>query len=89
MYISWPPVSFLGLCPIKEGVLDKVELDRVESYLKRTFGAKTLNLRPQPKKTDMAEVFLGDEFIATLYREEEDGEISYQFQMAILDMDLD
>ncbi|MEE8578924.1 MAG: DUF3126 family protein, partial [Hyphomicrobium sp.] len=40
------------------------------------------------KKTDSAEVFIGDEFIAVLFREDEDGEISYQFQMAILDLDL-
>jgi hypothetical protein len=37
----------------------------------------------------MAEVFINDEFIATLYREVEEGETSYQFQMAILDMDLE
>lgn len=83
------PLTAMGIGLTEEDVLDKAELDKVESYLKRTLGAKTLNLRPQPKKTDMAEVFLGDEFIATLYREDEDGEVSYQFQMAILDMDLD
>jgi len=69
--------------------VDKNELHKLETYLKKTFGATTLNLRPQPKKNDMAEVFIGDEFIATLYREDEDGETSYQFQMAILDIDLD
>jgi hypothetical protein len=37
----------------------------------------------------MAEVFIGDEFIAPIYREEEDGEVSYQLQMAILDFDLE
>ena len=50
---------------------------------------RTLEVRPQPKKDDMAEVFINDEFVATLYREVEDGETSYQFQMAILDMDLE
>ena len=69
--------------------MDKKEIQRLENYLKKTFGATTLNLRPQPKKNDMAEVFIGDEFIATLYREDEDGELSYQFQMAILDIDLE
>lgn len=69
--------------------MDKSEIERLERYLSKTFGASKLNIRPQPKKTDMAEVFLGDEFIATLYREVEDGETSYQFQMAILDIDLD
>ncbi|HWK39125.1 MAG TPA: DUF3126 family protein, partial [Hyphomicrobium sp.] len=38
---------------------------------------------------DSAEVFVDGEFIAVLFREEEDGEVSYQFQMAILDVDLE
>ena len=33
--------------------------------------------------------FIGDEFIATLYRIDEDGEVEYQMQMAILEMDLE
>jgi hypothetical protein len=66
----------------------KEELAKVQAYLRKTFGAPTLELRPQPKKQDMAEVFIGGEFVATLYREDEDGEVSYQFQMAILEMDL-
>ncbi len=69
--------------------MDKQELARLQSYLNKVFGSTRLELRPQPKKTDMCEVFVDGEFIATLYREEEDGELSYQFQMAILEMDLD
>ncbi len=68
--------------------MTKDEIERLENYLRKTFNGTPIELRPQPKKTDMAEVFIKDEFIATLYREEEDGEISYQFQMAILDFDL-
>ncbi len=69
--------------------MDKAELAKLETYLRKTFGLANLNLRPQPKKTDMAEVFIGDEFIATLYRIDEDGEVEYQLQMAILEMDLE
>ncbi|MEO1205828.1 MAG: DUF3126 family protein [Pseudomonadota bacterium] len=68
--------------------MDKTEIARVEAYLKSTFGKPGLELRAQPKKPEMAEVFIDDEFIATLYRDVEDGETSYQFQMAILEMDL-
>ncbi len=68
--------------------MKKEELARLQSYLRKTLGATTLEVRPQPKKDDMAEVFVNGEFIATLYREVEEGETSYQFQMAILDMDL-
>ena len=69
--------------------MKKDELARLQTYLKKTFGAATLEVRPQPKKDDMAEVFIGGEFVAALYKEVEDGETSYQLQMAILDMDLE
>jgi hypothetical protein len=66
----------------------KEEVARLQAYLRKTFGAQTLEVRPQPKKDDMAEVFINNEFVAALYREVEEGETSYQLQMAILDMDL-
>jgi hypothetical protein len=67
----------------------KEELIRLEAYLRKTFGTKTLTVRARPKKEDSAEVYIGDDFIAVLFREDEDGEVSYQFQMAILEMDLE
>ena len=69
--------------------MDKEEIARLQANLRKTFGTTNLEIRARPKKTDSAEVFIGDEFIAVLFREEEDGEISYQFQMAILDLDLE
>lgn len=69
--------------------MKKDELAKLQAYLKKTFGAAKLEVRPQPKKEDMAEVFINGEFVATLYREVDDGETSYQFQMAILEMDLE
>jgi hypothetical protein len=35
-----------------------------------------------------AEVYLGDEFLGVIFRDDEDGELSYNFSMAILDIDL-
>jgi hypothetical protein len=67
----------------------KDELTRLETYLKKTFGTKNLTVRARPKKDDSAEVYVGDDFVAILFREDEDGEVSYQFQMAILEMDLE
>ena len=67
----------------------KDELTRLETYLRKTFGAASLEVRPQPKKNDMAEIFINGDFIATLYRIDEDGEVEYQLQMAILEMDLE
>jgi hypothetical protein len=69
--------------------VNKEEVARLQAYLRKTFGTPNLEVRPRPKKDDSAEVFIGGEFIAVLFREEEDNEVSYQFQMAILDVDLD
>ncbi len=69
--------------------MKKDELARLQTYLRKTFGAPSLEVKAQPKKDDMAEVFINGEFVAALYREVEDGETSYQLQMAILDMDLE
>ena len=69
--------------------MTKEELARVQAYLRKTFGTASLEVRAQPKKADMAEVFVGGEFVATLYRIEEEGEVEYQMQMAILEMDLE
>jgi hypothetical protein len=66
----------------------KDELTRLEAYLKKTFGTRNLTVRARPKKDDSAEVYIGEDFVAVLFREEEDGEVSYQFQMAILELDL-
>jgi hypothetical protein len=67
----------------------KEDVPKLQKYLRKTFRCDALRVVMHPKKKDMAEVSVGDEFIATLYREEDDGEVSYQLQMAILDVDLD
>jgi hypothetical protein len=69
--------------------LKKDEIAKLQAYLRKTFGTPSLEVKAQPKKDDMAEVFIQGEFVAALYREVEDGETSYQLQMAILDMDLE
>jgi hypothetical protein len=67
----------------------KDDLPRLEAYLRKVFGSQAIRIVMNPKKSDMAEVFVGEEFIAPIYRDEDDGEISYQLQMAILDVDLE
>jgi len=67
----------------------KSDLPRVQKYLRKLFRTNELKVIPHARKKDMAEVFIGEEYIAPLYREEEDGEVSYQLQVVILDVDLD
>jgi Protein of unknown function (DUF3126) len=65
------------------------ELKKLDAYFKRTFGNPTISVKARPRKDDSAEVFLGEEFLGVLYRDDEDGDLSYNFSMAILDMDLE
>ena len=67
----------------------KQDIPRLQNYLRKRFNTPTLKVVMPPKKTDMAEVFIGDDMIATLSLDDEDGEVCYQLQMAILDIDLD
>ena len=64
------------------------EILKLERYLQRTFRMKDIEVKQRPQKEDSAEVFIGDEFIGVLFRDEEEGETSYLFQLAILDFDL-
>jgi hypothetical protein len=44
---------------------------------------------PRPKKADSAEVYVGEEFIGVIFLDDEEGDRSFNFQMAILAEDLD
>jgi hypothetical protein len=69
--------------------VDKMELQKVEGYLRQTFNNAAIRVMARPRKTDSAEVYIGDEFIGVLFLDDEDGDKSYSFTMSILDTDLE
>lgn len=69
--------------------MTKDELERIETYMRKLFGNQVISVRGRPKKDDSAEVYVGEEFVGVIFKDEEDGDLSYQFQMAILDFDLE
>ena len=69
--------------------VDKTELAKLEAYLRRTFSNHQISVRARMKKTDSAEVYLADEFIGIIHVDDEDGDRSFNFTMAILDVDLE
>ncbi|APF37911.1 DUF3126 family protein [Chelatococcus daeguensis] len=69
--------------------MDKNELAKVERFLRRTFANAGIRVVARPRKTDSAEVYIGEEFVGVLFLDDEDGDKSYSFQMAILDADLE
>ncbi|MEG6509883.1 DUF3126 family protein [Methyloligella sp. 2.7D] len=68
--------------------MTKEEIIKLEQYMQRLFRLPDLQVRQRPKKDDSAEVYIGDEFIGVLFRDDDDDDLAYQFQMAILDFDL-
>lgn len=65
------------------------EIRKLEAYLQKKFNSPSLQIRARPRKDDSAEVYLGEEFIGVIYRDDEDEDLSWNFQMAILEIDLD
>lgn len=64
------------------------EIWRLEKYLRNLFRLDTITVMERPNQTDSVEVHVSGEFIGIIFKDEEDGDISYAFQMAILEMDL-
>jgi hypothetical protein len=69
--------------------LDKTEMAKVERYLRQTFANASIRVVARPKKDDSAEVYIGEEFVGVLFLDDEEGDKSYNFSMAILDTDLE
>ena len=65
------------------------ELKKLQDYFRRLFGNETIAVKARPQKDDSAEVYIGEEFIGILFRDDEDDDLSYNFTMAILDFDLE
>ena len=69
--------------------MDIHEIKKLELYLRRQFGNPRIRVVPRPKKDDSAEVYIGEEFVGVLFVDDEDSDRSYNFQMAILETDLE
>ena len=63
------------------------EIKKLDAYFKRTLNPEMV-VKARPRKNDSAEVYVGDEFLGVIFRDEEEGELSYNFTMAILSEDL-
>jgi hypothetical protein len=78
-----------ALQTLKGRIVDKTEMAKIERYLRQTFANASIRVVGRPKKTDSAEVYIGEEFLGVLFLDDEDGDRSFNFTMAILDTDLE
>jgi hypothetical protein len=72
----------------RETIVDESEIRRLQTYLRDKFGNGKIKLKDRIQTDGSLEVAIDDEFIGIIYRDEEEGEVSYAFNMAILDIDL-
>lgn len=62
---------------------------RLERYLKKRFNSSDVAVRPKGKSKDSAELYIGDEFVGTISKDDEDGDLSYHVTVTVLEMDLE
>ena len=68
--------------------MNHAEIIKLQTYLQEKFNNRAIDVRPRNKQNDSVEVYLGEEFLGLIYVDDEDGDTSYNFTMAILEEDL-
>ena len=64
------------------------EIGKLETYLRGLFRLDTITLHVRAQKDDSVEMQIGEEFVGIVFKDEDEGELSYHVQMTILDIDL-
>ena len=68
---------------IRAANMDKEEIVKLRAHLRRSLGAPGLNVVPDSRNKESADVQLGERKIGTLLADEEDGDRSFSFAMPI------
>lgn len=68
--------------------MNKTDIDRVQTYLRRLFGTERLELVPPARAGMSVEVMASGEVIGTIHKDTEDGETSYAMHITVLEEDL-
>ncbi len=68
--------------------IEPEEVSRLQAYMQKVYRHDGIALKMREKAEDSVEVIINGEFIGIIYKDEEDGDTSYNFNMAILDIDL-
>jgi hypothetical protein len=61
----------------------------VQAHLRRLFGNNRIAVTAPERKGGSTELKVGDEFIGTIHRDAEDGDVSYAVQIVVLSEDLE
>nr|WP_238484421.1 DUF3126 family protein [Oricola indica] len=75
--------------PARSSHVTSEELTKLTRFFRKTLGNEQLAVKPRPRIADSAELYVGDEFLGIVTRIEDEGEVSYDLSMSILDFDLE
>ena len=64
------------------------DIKQLDAYLKRKFDNERIRVVSRVKKTDSAEVYVGEEYVGVLFFDEKDARVSI-LELPILALDLD
>ncbi len=67
----------------------EAETKKVQTYLQQLFWNPEISLQDGTGVDAPKEVFIGKEFIGVVYKNDEEGEISYDWNMSILSEDIE
>ena len=70
-------------------MLTKKEMEGLENYFRKILSNQDVAVKAGSAKDSPAEVYLKKEFLGVVYKNEDEGEISYDFNMSILPEDLE
>ena len=65
------------------------ELQKLESWLKNRLKNPGISLKSRPKASDSVEFLLDGEYLGTVYKDDEEGDISYNINISVLSIDLE
>jgi len=68
--------------------MDRNTTSKIQEYLRKSLGSKSIKIEGRENKNDSADVTNNGEFLGGLFVDNEDGETCYHFNMTILDIDL-
>ena len=63
--------------------MDKAEIAKLRTFMRRSFGTPALQVAPNAKSAEAADVSLGERTLGTITVDDEDGDRSFAFAMKL------
>jgi len=83
------PTQLLSLLTGIQKMITLDEIQKVTAHLRKTFNNEKIRIQPPKKPDHPIEVYVLDEFIGVLHRLDEEGEVSYDLNISIIQEDLE